>query len=120
MLNLDTHILLFALEGTLSARERKVLESERWGVSSIVFWEIAMLYRKGRVSIGLESPLLTRALARLQVWPVSREVCLNMLALDFKSDPADELIAATSVTYQVPLVTRDEKILGSKLLNFAC
>jgi PIN domain nuclease of toxin-antitoxin system len=39
--------------------------------------------------------------------------------LDFKSDPADELIAATSLTYQVPLLTRDDRIRTSKLVTFA-
>ncbi len=38
--------------------------------------------------------------------------------LDFKSDPADELIAATSIVYQVPLVTRDKKMRRSKLVPF--
>jgi len=48
-----------------------------------------------------------------------REVCLNIAALDFVSDPADELIAATSLTYRVPLVTRDERIRACKKLTLA-
>lgn len=119
MLNLDTHILLFALEGQLRRREKTVLDQDRWGISSIVLWEIAKLHQSGRIALGLDSPQLARALGRIHIWPLSREVCLNMLALDFSSDPADELIAATSLTYGVPLVTRDEKIRGSKLLEFA-
>lgn len=119
MLNLDTHILLFALEGSLTARERKVLERDRWGISTIVLWEIAKLHQKGRIGIGLDSPLMAKALDQIQLWPISREVCRNMLALDFSSDPADELIAATSLTYGVPLVTRDRAIRKSKLLEFA-
>jgi predicted nucleic acid-binding protein len=39
--------------------------------------------------------------------------------LDFRSDPADELIAATSVVYRVPLVTRDRKLRGSKIVPIA-
>src|SRR5258708_31955286 len=119
MLNLDTHMLLFALQGTLTAREKKVLSHERWGISAIVLWEIAKLHQKDRITVGLDSPLLVSALARLHIWPVSREVCLNLSALDFSSDPADELIASTSWTYDVPLVTRDERIRGSKLVKFA-
>jgi len=45
------------------------------------------------------------------VWPLSREVCLNLAKLDFSSDPADELIAATSVTWNVPLLTRESEDL---------
>jgi PIN domain nuclease of toxin-antitoxin system len=37
--------------------------------------------------------------------------------LDFRSDPADELIAATSLTHNVPLVTRDARIRSSKLIR---
>jgi PIN domain nuclease of toxin-antitoxin system len=118
MLNLDTHILLFALEGELQEREKAALDRERWGISSVVLWEIAKLHQRGRIASGLDSPPLARALGRIHIWPLSREICLNMLALDFSSDPADELIAATSLTYGVPLVTRDEKIRRSKLLKF--
>ena len=119
MPNLETHILLFALLGTLTRHERAVLARSRWGISSIVLWEIAKLHQLGRITLGLDSPLLSRALARMEVWPLSREVCLNSASLDFRSDPADELIAATSLTCQVPLLTRDARIRTSKLIQFA-
>jgi predicted nucleic acid-binding protein len=34
-------------------------------------------------------------------------------------DPADELIAATSIVHRLPLVTRDKKIRKSKLVPLA-
>jgi predicted nucleic acid-binding protein len=42
-----------------------------------------------------------------------------MGALDFESDPDDEIIAATSLAHNVPLLTRDRRILRSKVLRFA-
>lgn len=33
MLNLDTHILVFALRGEIRPRERNLLEQESWGTS---------------------------------------------------------------------------------------
>jgi predicted nucleic acid-binding protein len=39
--------------------------------------------------------------------------------LDFRSDPADELISATSIVTGIPLLTRDHKILDSRLVPFA-
>jgi PIN domain nuclease of toxin-antitoxin system len=42
-----------------------------------------------------------------------------MMELDFQSDPADEIIASTSIVHRVPLVTRDERIIRSKLVPFA-
>jgi PIN domain nuclease of toxin-antitoxin system len=39
--------------------------------------------------------------------------------LDFDSDPADEIIAATSVVHRVPLLTRDRRMRRSKLVPIA-
>ena len=35
MLNLDTHILIFALTGALRRREQELLEGHNWSISSI-------------------------------------------------------------------------------------
>ena len=118
MLNLDTHILLFALQNQVSAAEKAVLSKHRWGISSIVLWEITKLHQKKRINLGLDSPLLAQALTEVEIWPISQEVCLNLAKLDFSSDPADELIAATSLAYRVPLLTRDSRIRTSKLVRF--
>ena len=119
MLNLDTHILIHALVGSLTQGEKRLLKSDAdWGISAIVLWEIEKLYEKGRIHFGLDTPELAVALARLRIWPISPEVCLNLRRLDFTSDPADELIAATSLTYSVPLVTRDRRIRTTSL--FPC
>ncbi len=117
MLNLDTHILLYALQGSVTAHEREILSKHRWGISAIVLWEIGKLHQKGRINIALDDPRLIGALERIELWPLTREVCLNLSSLDFSSDPADEIIAATSLTHRVPLLTRDEKIRSSRLIR---
>lgn len=118
MLNLDTHILLHALHGRLDTHERAVLTANRdWGISAIVLWEIEKLHSKGRIPHGLDHEPLAAAVRRLEVWPVSTDVCLNLRRLDFQSDPADELIAATSLTHSVPLLTRDSRIRISKVVK---
>ena len=43
MLNLDTHVLLHALGGNLTPRERRLLQEDTWSISAIVLWEIAKL-----------------------------------------------------------------------------
>ncbi len=43
MLNLDTHVLLYALTDDLTARERALLSNQTWSISAIVLWEIAKL-----------------------------------------------------------------------------
>jgi|SRR5579862_2921081 len=119
MLNLDTHILLHALAGALTPAERSTLAAEPWGISDIVFWEIEMLYLKGRIAFGLDHPPLVTALRRITVWPITPEICAELGTLDFHSDPADEIIAATSLAHDVPLATRDVKIRSSRRVRFA-
>ena len=47
MLNLDTHILIFALAGELRPAEHSLLGNSRWSISSIVLWELAKLVQLG-------------------------------------------------------------------------
>lgn len=116
MLNLDTHILLFALAGTLTPKEKKLLESDQWGICDIVLWEITKLRQLKRIELNLDDAELREILRSVRVWPISLEICLATLSLDFKSDPADELIAATSIVHHAPLVTRDQRLRKSRVV----
>ena len=40
MLNLDTHVLLYALAGELTRTKATLLAREAWSISAIVAWEI--------------------------------------------------------------------------------
>lgn len=119
MLNLDTHILLHALAGTLKPAERQLLASDLWSVSAIVRWEICKLQELGRIELDLDLPEVARILNRLHTWPLSWEICRTSCRLDVSGDPADELIAATSVVHNVPLVTRDRALRRSKQIPLA-
>ncbi|HEY7284049.1 MAG TPA: type II toxin-antitoxin system VapC family toxin [Vicinamibacterales bacterium] len=119
MLNLDTHVLLYAVAGDLRPKERALLTENRWSISAIVLWEIAKLAQLGRISIDLEDPEVVRVLARIQVWPITREIAHQSTRLDIQGDPADELIAATSIVHKAPLITRDKVILKSKTVPLA-
>ena len=119
MLNLDTHILLHALTDELRPRERALLVNQTWSISAIVLWEIAKLSELNRIEIDLDHPELARTLARIQTWPLTLDVCRTIKTLDFDSDPADEIIAATSIVHRLPLLTRDRKIRRSKLVPIA-
>ena len=116
MLNLDTHILLHAVAGRLTPRELAALREERWSISAIVLWEIAKLAQLGRIEVDLDDPEVVRTLAAVQVWPITAEIARESTRLDVHSDPADELIAATSVVHNVPLVTRDPKLRASRIV----
>lgn len=119
MLNLDTHILLYALAGELTVRETALLSNDSWSISAIVLWEIAKLSELGRIEIDLDSPELGRILAGLQTWPLTLDVCRAIRTLDFDSDPADEIIAATSIIHRVPLLTRDRRLRRSRRIPLA-
>jgi hypothetical protein len=43
MLNVDTHVLLYAVTGVLQTRETRLLSAHPWSISAIVLWEIAKL-----------------------------------------------------------------------------
>src|SRR2546430_9647360 len=44
---------------------------------------------------------------------------LDTHVVDFRSDPADEIIAATSIVEEMPLLTRDTRLLKSKMVPLA-
>ncbi len=119
MLNLDTHVLLYALAGELSRAERALLSRQPWSVSAIVLWEISKLAQLGRIEVDLDDADLVRTLARIHVWPLTVEICRTIQALDFRGDPADEIIGATSIVHRVPLVTRDRRIRRSRRVPLA-
>ena len=114
MLNLDTHILLHALTGSLTPRERTLLARESWSISAIVLWEIAKLAQRKRDSVEW-----TQVIARVHVWPLDLTVARAIAKLDFASDTADEIIAATSLVHRIPLLTRDRRIRRSQLVPLA-
>ncbi|MGA3067104.1 MAG: PIN domain-containing protein [Tepidisphaeraceae bacterium] len=119
MLNLDTHILLHSLAGSLTAKEDKLLSGDEWSISAIVLWEIAKLAQLGRIEFDLNDSVLVRVLSRIHTWPINLDVCRTLELLDFRGDPADEIIAATSLVNQVPLVTRDAQMRKSRVVPLA-
>ena len=119
MLNLDTHILIFALSGGLRPAERALLARDSWSISAIVLWELAKLIQLGRLEMDLDDREVARVLAGLHVWPIDIDVARASVRLDFRADPADEIVAATSVVHDVPLLTRDRIIGRSEMVPLA-
>ena len=109
-------MLVFAGRGELRPHERALLARDRWSISGIVLWELAKLHELGRIELDLEDREIAGLLNRLHVWPIDLAVALTSTRLDFKGDPADEIIAATSVVHRVPLVTRDRVMRRSAIV----
>jgi len=119
MLNLDTHILIFFADQALRPDEYRCTIGQELAISDIVLWEIAKLARLRRLKIDLDDPALHFLLSRLTVIPISFEIARTSTQLDFSGDPADEIIAATSVVEKIPLLTRDGKIRRSRMVPLA-
>ena len=117
--SLDTHILVHSIQDDLRPFELRVLADATWCISPIVHWELAKLVQLGRVEIDLKAPAFVGLLSKLKELPITPTVARVSTELDFRSDPADELIAATSIVYGVPLLTRDSRIRASKMVPLA-
>ena len=107
---------LYAVTGALRPAETRILSAQPWSICAIVLWEIAMLAQLGRISVDLDDAEVVRVLSRLHVWPLTREIARESTRLDVRGDPADELIAATSVVHKVPLLTRDRALRKSRVV----
>lgn len=120
MLNLDTNIVIAMLRGTLRSDERAVLDGDAHrAISAIVLWELAKLERAGRIRQGLTAPEMSDFFGEVEILPITVEIARMSQRLDFEADPADEIIAATSLVHRAPLVTRDARMLSSRLLPLA-
>ena len=116
MLTLDTHIVVALLDGELSERERELVANDALAVSDIVLWELAKLVELGRLELDLEDVEFRMFLRNVTVLPITIEIARASTELDFESDPADEIIAATAIVEQSPLLTRDRRILKSRMV----
>ena len=116
MLTLDTHIVVALLNGDLTDRERELVTNDSLAVSDIVLWELAKLVELGRLELDLEDVDFQIFLRSVTILPITIDIARVSTELDFTSDPADEIIAATSIVEQSPLLTRDRRILKSKMV----
>ena len=119
MLNLDTHIVVALLSGDLSKLEHQLIAGDSLAISDIVLWELAKLVEIGRLDLDFDDSSFVAFHRDVTVFPVTLEIARKSTRLDFKSDPANEIIAATSIVEKAPLLTRDRRILKSKLVPFA-
>jgi PIN domain nuclease of toxin-antitoxin system len=119
MLNLDTHVVVSLLSGDLSKREHQLIVADSLAISDIVLWELSKLVQLKRLELDLQGADFNAFLRSVTVFPITIEIASKSTELDFESDPADEVIAATSIVENVPLLTRDRRILRSKLVPLA-
>lgn len=123
MIVLDTHVLLWWLNGdaSLSSRARAAIRKEQEDdggvilVSAISAWEIAMLVKKERLALTMDAGDWLGVAAEtegLRFQPLDTELLVQSTRLpgEFHSDPADRMIVALARQMNALLVTSDKKI----------
>ncbi len=123
MILLDTHTLVWLVEGSDSLGEKalihinEALKVNELFVSTISFWEVAMLVEKERLKIDMDiefwrKNLLDKGLLEV---PLRGSTAIRSATLEnFHGDPADRIIVATAIELSAKLSTADKKILSWK------
>jgi len=116
---LDTHAWVWwATESPnlSTGAKRAIARSDELGVSVMSCWEVAMLVAGQRIGFSLDvQDWIDLALQRPKVRLIPLDPRIAVLATrlpgEFHADPVDRLIAATCLTYGVPLVSKDRQIV---------
>ena len=91
-------------------------------IADVSLWEIAMLINKGRIQIETTAAnfinlyLQSRNIVVQSISPEIAELSVN-LGAEINSDPADRIIAATSIIHNAQLITADQNLRNSNLLD---
>ena len=124
MITLDTCSLVWLSlsPDRLSKNANKAIKNNSLIMSDISLWEIAMLTKSGRLTIDTsysEYIELLLCLFGIQVNPITAEIAKISLEFDdsVNRDPADRIIAATSLVEDAPLVTADKNLIKAKIIN---
>jgi PIN domain nuclease of toxin-antitoxin system len=89
-------------------------------ISAITLWEVALLASRNRIQIsGPIHNIVHDLAAPVLVKQITASVCITAVGFgeEIPRDPADRIIAATSVVEGIPLVTADQKLRASGVLE---
>ena len=128
MITMDTCAIVWdALNpAKLSAKAKKAIkkadEDNELLICDISIWEISMLIQRKRIEVE-ETPtnlirliLGSRNYTVVNISPEIAELSVN-LGDEIYSDPADRLIAATSILKKAPIVTADQNLRGATVVD---
>ena len=122
---LDTHVF-FWLGSELSRlsrpARRAVEHATQLQLADISLRELSLLARSGRIDLGLDPADWMETMLSshdIEVVPISTRIAARSvnIAQNFHGDPADQLIAATAIELDVPLITADERLRKSEAVR---
>jgi len=117
---LDTHIWIWWItkHEKLTNKNLNLIEKyhhQGLGISMISCWEIAKLVEKNRLQFQCSvEEWLNSAMKYpdIKILDLTLPIILQSTKLDgFHQDPADQIIVATAMVYDCPIITQDSKIL---------
>ena len=124
MITLDTCSLVWLSlsPDRLSKNANKAITNNSLIMSDISLWEIAMLTKSGRLIIDTSYSEYIELLLNsfgIQVNPITPEIAKMSVEFDdsVNHDPADRIIAATSLVEDAPLVTADKNLIKATIIN---
>jgi len=128
MIVADTHIIIWnALKPEMLSGKAKKAISEADNSDGIIYcdislWEIAMLMHKGRLRVNVEYLVFIKLVLESTnyvyrtITPKIAKLSTDLFS-DNNKDPADRIIAATSIIENAKLVTADKKLRNSRKVN---
>lgn len=114
---MDTHALIFWRQNIEVSEEfisffDEQAQSGNLYVSSITFWEIALLVKKGRIKINdvsaWRNDLLANASIKM-VDPTDLEMIASVKLPDHHKDPFDRLLISQATKREMTIVTKDRE-----------
>lgn len=126
MILLDTHVLIWMSSEpdrlSLKARQQIIDARRNTGlaVASITLWELAWLaeHQRALYSGGVES-FVRETVSRVAIKSMNPEIVAVAAHLpqSYPKDPSDRLIGSTAIVNGISLVTADEKIRNSGMVE---
>ena len=119
---LDTHLWLWFVEGDWSQARPDALETlekcaerNQLSVSEVSFWEVARKARQGTLEVLPNARAWLKRAARtpgIGIVQIDRDVLIDSVELDLPvRDPADRMLVATALKYDLRLATADKLLL---------
>ncbi|KAF3982094.1 MAG: type II toxin-antitoxin system VapC family toxin [Methylococcales symbiont of Hymedesmia sp. n. MRB-2018] len=126
MILLDTCTLIWdAIDpNKLTPKAKKAIKysENELMICDISIWEISMLIKKNRLTVDgspsgfIKLLLQSRNFQVQQITPEIAELSVNFGA-EINNDPADRLIAATSILKNIPIITADQNLREVTILK---